>query len=123
MVLEETTLTLEVIDGDADGLLILPGAVTIIATLTDSDGFAVVGADVTITGAGGSHTDATGDDAVRAATGKPPEEWFALLDGAGAVEWPHSQVAAWLVEQHGIDPWWSQGVTVRYEQARGRRKP
>ncbi len=70
-----------------------------------------------------SQADSTGDDAVQAATGKSSQEWFALLDEAGAVGWTHGQIVAWLMVEHSVGGWWAQGVTVRYEQARGRRKP
>lgn len=62
--------------------------------------------------------------AVLTATGKSPEEWFALLDAAGATGWTHTEIARWLFEEHeGIDGWWAQSVTVRYEQERGMRLP
>lgn len=62
--------------------------------------------------------------AVLTATGKNPEEWFALLDAAGATGWTHTEIARWLFEEHeGIDGWWAQSVTVRYEQERGMRLP
>jgi hypothetical protein len=73
-------------------------------------------------GVGGS-ADAVGGDAVVAATGKAREEWFALLDEAGATGWKHQAIANWLVAEQGVDPWWAQGVTVGYEQARGIRSP
>jgi len=63
------------------------------------------------------------DDVVRANTGRAWDEWFALLDGWGAVERPHPEIARWLNEEHGVPGWWAQGVTVAYEQARGRRAP
>jgi hypothetical protein len=63
----------------------------------------------------GSNADGVGDEAVREATGHDRAEWFALLDEAGA--------ATWLVTEHRVDPWWSQNVTVAYEQARGIRQP
>jgi hypothetical protein len=69
------------------------------------------------------HTGVVGDDAMAAATGHPRSHWFALLDAQGATGWTHQQIATWLVEAHGVDPWWSQGVTVGYEQARGIRVP
>src|SRR4028118_2248871 len=61
------------------------------------------------------------DDAVRAKTGKQWSEWFALLDQAGAEQMDHKTIVAFLREQHGIEPWWQQMVTVTYEQARGLR--
>ena len=59
-------------------------------------------------------------DAVRAKTGKGWAEWFAILDKAGAAKWPHKEIAKHL---HGLGcgDWWSQMVTVGYEQARGLR--
>ncbi|MFP3714291.1 hypothetical protein [Puerhibacterium sp. TATVAM-FAB25] len=68
-------------------------------------------------------TEAVGEDSVVAATGRPRPEWFALLDDAGATGWPHPQIAAWLVDTHGVDGWWAQSVTVAYEQERGLRAP
>ncbi len=61
-----------------------------------------------------------GSAAVRAKTGKGWDEWFAILDKAGADKWPHKEIAAYLHEQECGD-WWSQMVTVGYEQARGLR--
>ena len=60
---------------------------------------------------------------MREATGKGREEWFALLDGAGATGWKHSDIATWLVREQRVDAWWSQNITVAYEQARGIRRP
>lgn len=64
------------------------------------------------------------DAKVRAATGEGREHWFELLDGAGAVRdgWKHTAMAAFLVSEE-VDPWWAQGITVAYEQARGLRQP
>jgi uncharacterized protein YndB with AHSA1/START domain len=59
-------------------------------------------------------------EAVRARTGKGWAEWFALLDKAGAVQWPHKVIARHLHEQ-GCGDWWSQAVAVGYERARGLR--
>ncbi|MFL5342376.1 MAG: hypothetical protein ACJ8F7_19685 [Gemmataceae bacterium] len=59
--------------------------------------------------------------AVRAKTGKGWDEWFKLLDGVGAAEWPHKPIAAYLQDDCSCPPWWSQMVTVGFEQARGLR--
>jgi hypothetical protein len=59
-------------------------------------------------------------DAVRAKTGKGWTEWFAILDKAGASKWSHKEIATFLHEQK-CGNWWSQMVTVGYEQARGLR--
>jgi hypothetical protein len=61
------------------------------------------------------------DEAIRRRTGRGWEEWFALLDGWGAAERPHREVARWVAEEHGIDGWGAQAVTVNYERARGLR--
>ena len=68
------------------------------------------------------HTDQMSADRVLAATGRTPEDWYAVLDEQGAVSWGHTAVAAWVLEQ-GVDGWWAQGVTIGYEQARGLRIP
>jgi hypothetical protein len=62
-----------------------------------------------------------GDDAVKRRTGRGWEEWFELLDQAGAKELEHPEIARWLDVRHGAGAWWSQMITVAYEQARGRR--
>lgn len=63
------------------------------------------------------------DAAVQAKTGRAWAEWFALLDTEGAADLTHPQIAAALQNRHGLSGWWSQTVTVAYEQARGRREP
>lgn len=63
------------------------------------------------------------DEAMAAATGKAGADWFELLDAAGAAEWTHPQIARWLHDEQGVPGWWSQAVTVGFEQARGRRAP
>ncbi|MFB9310728.1 hypothetical protein BJY17_003453 [Agromyces hippuratus] len=71
----------------------------------------------------GGNAAGIGDDAVLGATGRPRDEWFALLDEAGATGWKHQAIANWLVTEHGVDSWWAQAVTVGFEQARGIRLP
>ena len=61
--------------------------------------------------------------ATQEATGRGNEEWFALLDEWGAADRTHAEIARWLADQDGVSSWWSQMVTVAYEQARGRRLP
>lgn len=58
--------------------------------------------------------------AVRAATGRGWDEWFAWLDEAGAARLPHGDIAK-LVHAAGVPGWWSQSVAVGYERARGLR--
>jgi uncharacterized protein YndB with AHSA1/START domain len=61
--------------------------------------------------------------ATEQATGRSNEQWFALLDEWGAAERTHAEIARWLSDEEGVSNWWSQMVTVAYEQARGRRLP
>ncbi|MDQ3982558.1 MAG: DUF4287 domain-containing protein [Actinomycetota bacterium] len=56
-------------------------------------------------------------------TGRAWDEWFELLDGWGARDRKHPEIVRWLVEEHGVDGWWAQSVTVAYEQERGMRAP
>jgi hypothetical protein len=60
--------------------------------------------------------------AVKRATGKEWKDWLAILDRAGAGRLGHAAIAAWLAQKHPeLGGWWSQMVTVGYEQARGLR--
>ncbi len=63
------------------------------------------------------------DQAVLNATGKSWEQWFAEIDRAGGLEKDHPEIARYLAEEQGLSGWWSQMITVGYEQARGRRVP
>jgi uncharacterized protein YndB with AHSA1/START domain len=60
---------------------------------------------------------------VRERTGRGWDEWFALLDAWGAADRRHPAIAKWLMAEHRVDNWWSQSITVRYEQERGLRVP
>jgi hypothetical protein len=61
------------------------------------------------------------DDAVRKGTGRGWNEWFAILDAAGALSWKHPDIARWVAAEYGISGWWAQSVTVGFERARGLR--
>jgi hypothetical protein len=61
------------------------------------------------------------DSAVRTKTGKTWDEWFSILDAAGARSMSHKEIVA-ILDRHGVGPWWRQMVTVTYEQARGLRE-
>ena len=61
------------------------------------------------------------DEAMIRGTGKPLSEWFPLLDAWGASEHKHTEIARWLVNEHGVPGWWAQSVTVAWERARGIR--
>lgn len=60
---------------------------------------------------------------MRKATGRGWEEWIGLLKAAGAADWSHKEIVAWLAANSNISGWWRQTVAVRFEQATGRRAP
>ncbi|MFN7996396.1 MAG: DUF4287 domain-containing protein [Bryobacteraceae bacterium] len=62
------------------------------------------------------------DDTVKAKTGKKWEEWFKILDKAGARMMDHKEIAAHVRRELGLTEWWGQMVTVGYEQDRGLRQ-
>ena len=62
------------------------------------------------------------DAAVKKATGKTWEQWFALLDKQKAHELAHKDIAELLNSKYLDSSWWSQTVTVMYERARGLRE-
>lgn len=62
-----------------------------------------------------------GSDAVKAKTGRTWAQWGRELDKAGAKSMAHKEIAAMLHEKFAVPPWWSQMVTVGYEQMRGLR--
>jgi hypothetical protein len=85
------------------------------------------------------------DAAVEAKIGKPWQEWFSVLDAAGAAcstefrrfpqsgtplqlaagarQMDHQSIAAHLYKHLGVPGWWAQMVTVGYEQARAQSPP
>lgn len=54
-------------------------------------------------------------------TGKSLSAWIEELDKHQAVDWTHKQVVAYLVDQHHLDDWWAQTITVAYEKHHGKR--
>jgi uncharacterized protein YndB with AHSA1/START domain len=67
---------------------------------------------------------ATSDEAIRERTGRGWEQWFDLLDGWGAAELSHRDIARRVAAELGIDPlvWNAQAITGSYERARGLRE-
>ena len=61
------------------------------------------------------------DEKSREKTGQGLDHWFAVLDGFGGVGKGHSALARHLHDDHGVNGWYSQGITVAYERARGAR--
>lgn len=63
------------------------------------------------------------DAAIIRATGKGWDHWLGVLDAFDVKRHGHTAAAAHLHDRHGVDEWWSQMVTVGYEQKRGLRAP
>jgi hypothetical protein len=59
------------------------------------------------------------DDAIRRRTGCGWEELFELLEDRGAIDRSHTEIARWLREEHRIEAWDAQSVTLSYERAGG----
>lgn len=59
-------------------------------------------------------------DAVARRTGKSWDDWFEVLDSAGAASLDQRGVIAILAQKHGIGPWWQQMIAVGYESLRGK---
>ena len=54
-------------------------------------------------------------------TGHGFDHWFAVLDRFDGVKKGHTAAARHLYDDHGVDGWYAQGLTVAYERARGVR--
>ena len=61
------------------------------------------------------------DETVRTRTGKGWAEWTAILDAWDARTHGHTKTARYLVQEHGVNPWWAQSITGRYEWDHGLR--
>ena len=61
------------------------------------------------------------DEKVQAKTGLAWKQWVERLDGAGAAQMTHRDIAALLKTVYEVPDWWSQTVTVGYERIKGLR--
>jgi hypothetical protein len=61
------------------------------------------------------------DEKLTEATGQDWDGWLAILDGWGARDRAHREIAEYLVAEHSVPSWWVQAVTTGYERARGLR--
>lgn len=59
-----------------------------------------------------------GDEKVKAATNKAWAQWFKILDTWKAKAHGHTETAKHLHNKYGLNGWWCQTVTVRYEKER-----
>jgi uncharacterized protein YndB with AHSA1/START domain len=64
---------------------------------------------------------ALSDAKAREKTGHGLEHWFGVLDRFGGVAKGHTALARHLYDDHAVPGWYSQGITVAYERARGAR--
>jgi hypothetical protein len=61
------------------------------------------------------------NNAVYNRTGRTWQEWFAILDASGGINMKHKEIAQYLYQRNRVSAWWSQMITVTYEQERGLR--
>ena len=61
------------------------------------------------------------DAKAREKTGHGMDHWFGVLDRFGGTAKGHTALARHLYDEHGVPGWYSQGITVAYERARGAR--
>ena len=61
------------------------------------------------------------DETVRERTGRASEEWYAILDAFDVKAHGHTAAARLLQQSYGLNGWWAQMVSARYEWARGLR--
>jgi hypothetical protein len=58
------------------------------------------------------------DASVKAKTDKDWQQWFSILDKAGAAKMSHKAIAEYLYRKRGVPGWWSQVAAVTYELER-----
>lgn len=63
------------------------------------------------------------DAVITEKTGHGWSEWVSLIDAGPGRSAGHTAIARWVHEEHGVDGWWAQGVTVGYERLVGLRLP
>jgi hypothetical protein len=63
------------------------------------------------------------EDTLREATGKGWEEWCDIIDAWPGKDDGHTAIATHLRDEHGVEGWWAQTITVGYERITGLRLP
>jgi len=63
------------------------------------------------------------DERITAATGRGWNDWVSLIDAGPGRSAGHTAIATWLRDEHDVDGWWAQSVTVGYERITGIRLP
>jgi hypothetical protein len=61
------------------------------------------------------------NDVIQENTGHDWDEWRRLIEAWPGSSEGHAAVAAWVHDEHGVDGWWAQAVTVGWERISGRR--
>jgi len=56
------------------------------------------------------------------ATEKDWDQWVSILNKAGAKNWTHQEIVAFLKKKYRLSSWWQQGVTLGFEIHIGRRE-
>jgi hypothetical protein len=62
------------------------------------------------------------DATILAKSGKAWVEWVRILDAIDGANLAHRDIASFVHDEHGVDGWWSQSVTVGYERIKGLRE-
>ncbi len=60
-------------------------------------------------------------EVITASTGRDWDGWIALIDAGPGRDAGHTSIAAWLRDEHEVDPWWAQAVTIGFERITGLR--
>jgi hypothetical protein len=63
------------------------------------------------------------EDTLREATGRGWDEWCDIIDGWPGKAEGHTAIATFLREDHDVEGWWAQTITVGYERISGMRLP
>jgi Activator of Hsp90 ATPase homolog 1-like protein len=61
------------------------------------------------------------DEVLQEKTGKNWDQWFVVLDKAGARMMDHQEITAWLRDRSDMPRWWRQLVAIGYEREHGMR--
>jgi uncharacterized protein YndB with AHSA1/START domain len=61
------------------------------------------------------------EEKLKEATGRRWEAWFSILDRWGARDRKHGEMVGFLMDEHDVEGWYAQAITVGYERARGMR--
>jgi hypothetical protein len=63
------------------------------------------------------------EDTLREATGRGWDQWCDVIDAWPGKDEGHTAIATLLRDDHGVEGWWAQTITVGYERITGLRLP